>query len=525
MPRVNFWQRAGVVLTAATAVALAPAFAQPHDGTWSRVALTADSAVASALPTPASFDALRPWLQYSAQLSLWAGRFLPVPGAILFHASVAESTIVDPWTASVVSNLNAFVQGQIPLNAAVTNIGHDLGGDVGQFVQAELTGHEDVVPPVSTPIESVGPWLQWLITTAIAPLYYLPVPNALTIDQLSFAGRLAATTISSVITNLDSVAGGTITLQQALSNVLATWNGQALPQLLQSEQLTFIPPLPPGDVLQNLDNLAVALAAQEKDWSQVHGPIDLVSQLGIHVLGVALQELSDPVPILRQVADNQLGDLRSLAAGTDPSVVLAAKIARADKAFVAAEESAQMIGGALSTLPNAVGTQLAKSAQTLQHALAAGDPAGVITAAAQGLADVATSALTSLHDAGADIESLRNDVAAALRDTPPAPTGSTSAQASPSTPEVSARMTRDPDGIAKTPGTDRHPVAATPRRKVVHDGAKAPSHQPQHWQRPSSTTADAGTPSKHPGGLGAKQGGPNAKRPGREDNRRHGSAA
>jgi hypothetical protein len=525
MPRVSSWQRAGVALTVASAVALAPALAPPHDGTWSRVVLAAESAATAAVSAPSAYDAVRPWLEYGAQLSLWAGRFLPVPGAILFHASVAESTIVDPWTARVVSNLNAFVQGQIPLVGAEANIGRDLVGDVGQFVQGELTGHEDVVPPVSTPVDAVGPWVQWLITTAIAPLYYLPVPNALTVDQLSFAGRLAGTLISSVIANLGNVAGGAVSVEQALSNVLATWSGQALPAFLQSEQLTFIPPAPPGNVLQSLNALAIALAAQEKDWSQVHGPVDLLSQLGIHALGVVLQEFSDPVPILRQVVDDQLGDLRSLAAGTAPSAILAAKLTRASRALAAVAEGAQMIGGALSTLPHAVGMQLAKSAQTLQHALAAGDPAGVISAAAQGLADVATSALNSLHDAGADVESLRNDVAAALGDKPSAPTAPTSAHES-STPEVSARVTRDPNGIAKTPTSDRHPAAAAPGQKVVHDGAKAPFHQPQHWRRSSSTTTGAaGAPSGHPGGSGAGRGGPNAKRPARVDNRHHGSAA
>ena len=193
----------------------------------------------------AAYDALRPSLDYGVALALWAGRFLPIPGAALYHASVAYDTVFDPVTYSLVHNFGAFVDGDIELAAALNNIAADAVGAVVDFATTELSGHAGVVPPVDGPDAGVGPWVRWIITAAISPLYYLPVPNALTVDQVSILGRLVGTMVASAIDNLGQVASQKLPLGQALANLWGALTDVALPELVAQEQGLFRPPTPP----------------------------------------------------------------------------------------------------------------------------------------------------------------------------------------------------------------------------------------------------------------------------------------
>jgi hypothetical protein len=285
-----------------------------------------------------------------------------------------------------------------------------LGVSIENFVKTELAGHSGVVPPASMPGTGVEPWVQWAIHVAISPLYYLPLPNALTIDQLSFAGVLAGTMISSVVHNLGSVVSGGASLDVAAEEFLNTFGHNAFPQFIRSEQELFTPPPLPIDAEQAINGLA----AQAKDWSQVHDPTDFLSQLGIHSLGVILQEFHNPVPILRQVITNDVSDLESLAAGADPVAITAAKIDRARAAFGVIVHMTEIIGSALGGMPKVIGTQVSTSVQAFTAALKTGDLGRVVTAAMQGVVDVGTSALAGLHTVGNEVESSRSDIADAL---------------------------------------------------------------------------------------------------------------
>jgi hypothetical protein len=323
---------------------------------------------------------------------------------------VAQATIVDPMSASITRNLDAFTQGHLRLETALANIRNDFGASLEDFVKGELSGHSGVVPPSSPPGSDVGPWIQWAIHTAISPLYYLPLPNALTIDQLSIAGVLAGTMISSLVDNLGSVVNGGASLDVAMERFLNTFGQSVFPEFIRREQGLFTPPPLPTGVEQAINGLT----AQAKDWSQVHGPIDFLSQLGIHSLGVIVQEAHDPVPILRQVITNDVSDLESLAAGADPVAITAAKIDRARAAFRVIVHMTESIGSTLGDMPKIIGTQVSTSVLAFNAALRTGDLGRIVAAAIQGVVDVGTSALGSLHTVGNEVESTRNGIADAL---------------------------------------------------------------------------------------------------------------
>jgi hypothetical protein len=463
----GYWKRAGATLTVAAAIAAAPGLTPLPDiaAEAPRLVLTSASPAAAQPVSPSPNGVPESLLHYGADFSLWAGRFLPIPGAILFHTQVAQATIVDPMSASIMRSLDAFTQGHLPLETALANIRNDFGGSIENFVKGELSGHSGVVPPASTPGTDVEPWIQWAIHTAISPLYYLPLPNALTIDQLSFAGVLAGTMIGSLVDNLGSVANGGTSFDVAMERTLNTFGQSALPEFIQSEQGLFTPPAPPMGVEQAINGLT----AQEKDWSQVHGPIDFLSQLGIHSLGVVLQEAHDPVPILRQVITNDVSDLESLAAGTDPVAITAARIDRARAALGVIVHMTAIIGSTLANMPKTIGTQASTSDQAFNAALRTGDLGRVVTAAAQGVVDVGTSALAGLHTVGNEVESTRNGIADALGN----PISDKRSHETDSAPIVAPRAIR-------AGGEASHPDAAKQGDKLGQsDGAgSASAHEP-----------------------------------------------
>ena len=407
----GYWKRAGATLTVAAAdrcSAGADAASDIAAGA-PRLVLTSASRAAAQSLSPSPNGVPESLLHYGADF-LAVGWPVPThPGAILFHSQVAQATIVDPMSASIMRNLEAFTQGHLPLETALDNIRNDFGASIENFVKGELSGHSGVVPPSSTPRSDVEPWIQWAIHTAISPLYYLPLPNALTIDQLSFAGVLAAH-CQSLVDNLGSVVNGGASLDVAMERSLNTFGQSAFPEFIRSEQGLFTPPPLPMGVEQAINGLT----AQAKDWSQVHGPIDFLSQLGIHSLGVILQEAHDPVPILRQVITNDVSDLESLAAGTDPVAITAAKIDRARAALRVIVHMTEIIGSTLGNMPKIIGTQVSTSVQAFNAALKTGDLGRVVTAAVQGVVDVGTSALAGLHTVGNQVESTRNGIADAL---------------------------------------------------------------------------------------------------------------
>ena len=408
----GYWKRAGATLTIAAAIAAAPGLAPRPDMAVDapRLVLTSASRAAAQSASSLPNGVAESLLHYGADLSLWASRLLPIPGAVLYHAQVAQATIVDPMSASIVSNLNAFLEGHLQLETALGNISNDFVASIQNFVKTELAGHSGVVPPVSMPQGGVEPWVQWAIHVAISPLYYLPLPNAITIDQLSFAGVLAGTMISSLIDNLGSVVNGGASLDVAMERFLNTFGQNAFPRFIGSEQALFTPPpLPIG-----LEQAINGLAAQAKDWSQVHDPIDFLSQLGIHSLGAIVQEFDDPVPVLRQVIINNVSDLESLAAGADPVAMTAAKIDRARAAFRVIVHMTEIIGGALGDMPKNIGMQFSTSVQAFNAALRTGDLGRVVRAAIQGVVDVATSALAGLNTVGNEVATARSGIADAL---------------------------------------------------------------------------------------------------------------
>jgi hypothetical protein len=244
-----------VAFVGACAIAIAPSVAPPaHASAERAVTLVAETQpVTVGLVTDqglddltAAYDAARPSLDYGVALALWAGRFLPIPGAALYHFSVAYETLVDPVTYSLVHNFDAFIGGDIELAVALNNIAVDAVGAVVDFATTELNGHAGVVPPADAPNAGAEPWVRWIITAAVSPLYYLPVPNALTVDQVSILGRLVGTMVSSAIDNLEQVTSNRLTLGQALANLWAALTDVALPELAAQEQALFLPPAPPA---------------------------------------------------------------------------------------------------------------------------------------------------------------------------------------------------------------------------------------------------------------------------------------
>jgi hypothetical protein len=244
-----------VAFVGAIAIAIAPSVAPPaHTSAERAVTLVAETQpVTVGLVTDqglddltAAYDAARPSLDYGVALALWAGRFLPIPGAALYHFSVAYETLVDPVTYSLVHNFGAFIGGDIELAVALNNIAVDAVGAVVDFATTELNGHAGVVPPADAPNAGAEPWVRWIITAAVSPLYYLPVPNALTVDQVSFLGRLAGTMVSSAIDNLEQVTSNRLTPGQALANLWAALTDVALPELAAQERALFLPPAPPA---------------------------------------------------------------------------------------------------------------------------------------------------------------------------------------------------------------------------------------------------------------------------------------
>jgi hypothetical protein len=246
---------ASLALVGAIAIAIAPSVAPPaHTSAERAVTLVAETQpVTVGLVTDqglddlmAAYDAARPGLDYGVALALWAGRFLPIPGAALYHFSVAYETLVDPVTYSLVHNFGAFIGGDIELAVALNNIAVDAAGAVVDFATTELNGHAGVVPPADAPNAGAEPWVRWIITAAVSPLYYLPVPNALTVDQVSILGRLVGTMVSSAIDNLEQVTSNRLTLGQALANLWAALTDVALPELAAQERALFLPPAPPA---------------------------------------------------------------------------------------------------------------------------------------------------------------------------------------------------------------------------------------------------------------------------------------
>jgi hypothetical protein len=73
-----------------------------------------------------------------------------------------------------------------------------------------------------------------------------------------------------------------------------------------------------------------------------------------------------------------------------------------------------IIGSTLANMPKTIGTQASTSDQAFNAALRTGDLGRVVTAAAQGVVDVGTSALAGLHTVGNEVESTRNGIADAL---------------------------------------------------------------------------------------------------------------
>ncbi len=246
-----------MALVVACAIAIAPSVAPPpHTSAERAVTLVAETQpvvvrlVAGQglddLTVTAAYDSVRPSLDYGAALALWAGRFLPIPGAALYHSSVAYETLVDPTTYSLVHNFGAFIGGDIELAVALKNIAVDAIGAVVDFATTELNGHAAVVPPTDAPAAGVEPWVRWIITAAVSPLYYLPVPNALTVDQVSILGWLVGTMVSSAIDNLGEVVAKRLTLGQALTNLWVELTDVALPKLAAQERGLFLPPARPA---------------------------------------------------------------------------------------------------------------------------------------------------------------------------------------------------------------------------------------------------------------------------------------
>ncbi|MDT5326312.1 MAG: hypothetical protein QOF25_3464 [Mycobacterium sp.] len=397
---VRALQTAGVVFISASAIAIAPAVTPPPPAaSWHTVRLVAEaqplgarqeisaliSSGGTASTAPAGglvdvYDAVHPWMNYGAALALWAGRFLPVPGSVLYHSSVAYTSVVDVMTSSVVHNFEDFVNGTIRLDAAMANIGDDLFAAVVDFATTELLGHSGVVPPAGTPDAGFESWVHWVITTAISPLYYLPVPNAVTIDQLSFVGQLVGTVVSSAITNFGQVANGALDLSDALTNISDTLNLEAIPQFLLNEQMLFSPPaLPDGSTFSPAAGLTALVAALQALPGQIAGPT---------------------LTAVTSIADRTSSRLQ---AALD---VIALK--------------AQVIGGAIARTSGAIGAQLAASAEAVRAALAALDPGRLVNALGQGIVDTAIAALGEGHVIGDELQAVRTDVAAVPADPPPA---------------------------------------------------------------------------------------------------------
>ena len=461
---------AGIALIAATAIATTPSVSRPvwlpsslssHTiqlagetrpfviGTDQPLRLFAVSQElsplrSSAMTTPSTsdvvslYDTLDPWVDYSASLALWAGRFLPVSGALLYHSSVAYAYLIDPMVYSIVHNLANVIDGNVSAEQAFANIAQDLAMAIVDVISAEIAGHSALLPPAQTPgggTEQWVQWVQWGILATIAPLYYFPVPNAVTIDQLSFLGQFVGTVINSVVTQFGQVVNGTIPVDQALTNVIDTINNEAVPRFVLNEQILFTAPSPPVSDIG------------EADWSQVHDPGELLVQLVIHSVGVVLQEVNNPLPILRQIASNGVGDLQVLAAGllesvklggAEPTVTAVASIANRTFAHLQAvlhvvQSDAPAIGQAIINAPAAIGTELAAGAESVRAALGTQDPLRVVDALGQGTVRVATAALGQLHIAGELVETFRTDVATALDDPPAVQTRSNIAAAIPAT--------------------------------------------------------------------------------------------
>lgn len=242
-----------VTCVVAIALAVAPLYVSSGD----RVELVAQAQpLSSAVEAPASvsdhlvaaYDAFRPTLNYIASLAFWSGRFLPIPGAAIYHLSVAYATIADPMTYSLVHNFGEFLDGDVDLVGALDRIGNDFAGSVVNFVNTELVGHDNVVPPVDRANNTAEPWVRWVINAAISPMYYLPLPNIITVDQVEIFGELIGTVVSSAIDNLAGVVTRTIPVQQALSNVWTALMGVAVPQLIAREVQLWNPPSPSAAV-------------------------------------------------------------------------------------------------------------------------------------------------------------------------------------------------------------------------------------------------------------------------------------
>jgi hypothetical protein len=158
---------------------------------------------------------------------------------------VAYETVVDPMTYSLVHNFGAFLDGVIELSVALNNVAVDGVGAVVDFASTEPNGHAAVVPPAGAPDAGVAPWVRWIITAAVSPLYYLRLPNALTVDQVSILGGLVGTLVGSAIDNLGRVASQRLTLSQALTNLWVALTEVTLPELVARERGLFLPPAPP----------------------------------------------------------------------------------------------------------------------------------------------------------------------------------------------------------------------------------------------------------------------------------------
>ncbi len=331
---------------ATCAIALAPALTPPPPSAH-RIELVGD--VQSLAPTgPAddlvsAYDSLRPTVNYGVALAFWAGRFLPIPGAAIYHLSVAYATVVDPMTTSLVHNFGDFLDGRVDLAGALNRIGADFVGSVVDFATTELVGHDNVVPPVDRANGSAGPWVRWIINAAISPLYYLPLPNIITVDQVEIFGELIGTVVASAIDNVAQVVTRTIPVEQALANLWTAVMGVAVPQLVAREVQLLNPPSPP----------AAASAA----------PIAAVTQ-GLSAttdatpISEAASSTASATPALEKAGPSE--EHASVAPATVPSVGVAAPVDAPEPA-------------AVTTPPPAPETQAASTPTTVQEVSATPD--------------------------------------------------------------------------------------------------------------------------------------------------------
>ncbi len=292
-------------------------------------------------------------LDYGVALALWAGRFLPIPGAALYHFSVAYDTFVDPMADSLVHNLDAFVGGDIELAAALHNIAVDAVDAVVDFATTELKGHAAVIPPTDSPNAGVEPWVRWIITAAVSPLYYLPVPNALTVDQISIMGRLVGTMVSSAIDNLGQVASQGMTLNNALSNLWAALKEVAIPELVAQERALFFPPAAPAGGLIGPDTALASRMASIGAFEPSSAADAAVTMAVVPTLPAQEEHLvsANPVPATAEPVDV---DAAPVAATAEPVDVDAAPVAVTAEPVEVASAAAGVDAGPVAVIARTV---------------------------------------------------------------------------------------------------------------------------------------------------------------------------